>query len=237
MPARPRIPDPQEGQLQLFAYELRELGEGKVSIGWIAGHEQTTVSKAALYAALSGTRVPTERTLSTLLRWWAGNPADEADDIDETYIEPVWAWIERLPRDHEGRRLATAWRARLRSLARRIELERERVPKAERVVIAVPREQQRFIAELTRLIKLTGLEDELWLMLGSFSSRVERYLAGEAIPTDSTCWLLVERLIDFLPQEVDPMDALLRLRRSAEVARTGRARERRVARRSRRASR
>ncbi|MEV4046305.1 hypothetical protein [Streptomyces sp. NPDC049744] len=236
MPARPRLPDPEQGPLQRFAYDLRELGRGKVSVGWIAGHEQTPVSRAALYAALSGTRLPTAETISALLRWWVGNPADEVPDKDETYAEPTWAWIERLPRGHEGRRLATEWRMQHASIVRNIEQERDYRPKAQRVTIAVPREQERFIAELHKLLQLTGLENEPWLMLGSYSSRVERYLAGEAIPTDTTCWNLVELLIDFLPSDVDLLDVTTRLRRSAEAARAGRVRQRRFARNRRTSS-
>ncbi|MFI5526677.1 hypothetical protein [Streptomyces platensis] len=236
MPARPRIPDPEQGPLQRFAYDLRELGQGKVSVGWIAGHEQTTVSRAALYAALSGTRLPTSETISALLRWWAGNPADEVLGLDETYVESTWAWVERLPRDHEGRRLAAEWRTRHLSIARRIEQEREYRPKAQRVTITAPREQERFITELNNLLQLTGLEDELWLILGSYSSKVERYLAGEAIPTEVSCWALVEVLIDFLPQDVDPLNVTTRLTTSAEAARAGRARQRRIARNSRTSS-
>ncbi|MFJ6076415.1 hypothetical protein ACIQFU_37295 [Streptomyces sp. NPDC093065] len=205
-------------------------------MGWIAGHEQTTASRAALYAALSGTRLPTAETISALLRWWVGNPADEVLDLEETYVESTWAWIERLPRDHEGRQLATGWRTRHLGIVRSIEQEREYRPKAQRVTITVPREQERFIAELRKLLQLTGLEDEPWLMLGSYNSRVERYLAGEAIPTDATCWDLVELLIDFLPQGVDLLDVTTRLTKSAEAARAGRVRQRRIARKRRTSS-
>jgi hypothetical protein len=232
MPAHPRIPDPQEGELQLFAYDLRELGEGKVSVPWIAGHEETSVSKAALYAALSGTRLPKRETVSTLLRWWAGDPASEDPDLDDYYIEPVWSWIDRLPRDHEGRRLADHWRTRYQRLARDVVGERGFRPRAERVAIAVPPEQQRFIRELNDLLGKTGLEDELWLLLGNLCSRVERYLAGESIPTDQTCWMLADRLASFVPDldRSDRLDAARRLILAAEVARAARVRDRRIAR-------
>lgn len=229
MPAHPRIPNPQEGELQRFAYDLRELGEGKVSVTWIARHEETTVSKAALYAALSGTRLPKRDTVSTLLRWWAGDPANEDLDLDDYYIEPTWSWIDRLPRDHEARRLATHWQTRYQRLTRDVLGERGFRPRAAPVAIAVPPEQQDFIKELNDLIGKTGLEDELWLLLGSFSFRVERYLAGESIPTDATCWTLTERLASFVP-ELDRLDAARRLMLSAEVARAARVRDRRIAR-------
>lgn len=230
MPAHPRIPNPEEGELQRFAYDLRELGEGKISIPWIARHDETTVSKAALYAALSGTRLPKRETVSTLLRWWAGDPANEDPELDAYYLEPVWSWIDRLPRDHEGRRLADQWRTRYQRLARSVIGEREfRPPRAARVTIAVPPEQQNFIKELNDLIGKTGLEDELWLLLGSFSFRVERYLAGESIPTDDTCLALTGRLASFLP-DLDRLDAARRLVLSAEVARAARVRDRRIAR-------
>ncbi|GEB60077.1 hypothetical protein GCM10017674_75610 [Streptomyces gardneri] len=73
----PQITPHKAGPLQAFAYDLRELGRGKASVAWIAGHEETSVSRAALYAALSGTRLPTAETVSTLLRWWAGSPEEE----------------------------------------------------------------------------------------------------------------------------------------------------------------
>jgi hypothetical protein len=229
MPAHPRIPNPQEGRLQRFAYDLRELGEGKVSVTWIAGHEETRVSRAALYAALSGTRLPKEKTASTLLRWWAGDPANEDPGIDDRYLDPIWSWIDVLPRDHEGRQLANQWRTRYRNLARDVLFAREFRPRSARVVIDVPPEQQRFIKELNDLIRKSGLEDELWLLLGSFGSRVERYLAGESIPTDDTCWRLTERLASFVP-ELDRLGVVRRLMLSAEVARAARVRDRRIAR-------
>ncbi|MEU0759608.1 hypothetical protein ABZ351_08030 [Streptomyces microflavus] len=232
MPAHPRIPNPHEGALQLFAYDLRELGEGKASVTWIAEHEETTVSKAALYAALSGTRLPKRETVSTLLRWWAGDPTVEDRELDEYYSEPVWSWINRLPRDHEGRRLADQWRARYQRLARDVVGKRRVGPRAARVDIAVPPEQQDFIKELKDLIGKTGLEDELWLLLGSFSFRVERYLGGESIPTDESCWALTERLASFVPS-LDRLDVARRLMLSAEVARAARVRDRRIAREGR----
>ncbi|WP_119580641.1 hypothetical protein [Streptomyces europaeiscabiei] len=229
MPAHPRIPNPQEGKLQLFAYDLRELGEGKVSVTWIAGHDETTVSKAALYAALSGTRLPKRETVSTLLRWWAGDPANEDRDLDDFYLEPIWSWIARLPHWHEGRRLADQWRTRYQRLARDVIGERGFRPKAARVDIAVPPEQQRFINELKGLIGKTGLEDELWLLFGSLSSRVERYLSGASIPTDETCLKLIDRLTSTLP-DLDFLDLGRRLILAAEVARAARVRDRRIAR-------
>ncbi|MGW7754471.1 hypothetical protein ACWGK6_23560 [Streptomyces violaceusniger] len=107
--------------------------------------------------------------------------------------------------------------------------EREFRPRAARVAIAVPPEQQRFISELADLIEKTGLKDEPWLLLGAFSSRVERYLAGAAIPIEETCRELAERLSSFIPGS-DLMDIGYRLERCAEVARAARARDRRIAR-------
>ena len=233
MPARPRIPDPEAGPLQAFAYDLRELGEGKASVAWIAEHEGTEVSRAALYAALSGMRLPKAETVSTLLRWWAGDPTLEKSEEEDYLVEPTWAWINRLPLDHEKRRFAIEWRTRYQRLARDILGEREFRPRAEPVAIDVPPEQLRFIGELHDLIGKTGLEDELWLLLGTHTPRVERYLAGESIPTDDTCWSLAYRLAEFIPDTYFE-DLGLRLMRSAEVARLARVRDRRVAREGRR---
>ncbi|MFD5952106.1 hypothetical protein ACFWAZ_39865 [Streptomyces collinus] len=229
MPARPRIPNPQEGPLQAFAYDLRVLGEGKSSVAWIADHEETTVSRAALYAVLSGTRLPKAETVSTLLRWWAGDPMIEEPDEDDYLVEPTWAWINRLPRDHEKRRFANEWRTRYQRLARDILGEREFRPRAAQVAIDVPPEQERFIGELNDLIGKTGLADELWLLLGSLTPRAERYLAGESIPTDDMCRRLAYRLAEFIPDSRFE-DLGIRLVRSAEVARLARVRDRRIAR-------
>ncbi|OEJ36302.1 hypothetical protein [Streptomyces agglomeratus] len=232
MPANPRIPNPQEGPLQEFAYDLRELGEGKASVAWIAGHEETTVSRAALYAALSGERLPKRGTVSTLLRWWAGDPTLEESGVDERYLDPIWVWIDRLPWDHEKRSFAEAWRTRYQRLARDVLAERELTPPAERVAIAVPVEQQRFIEELKGLIERTGLKDDLWLLMGSFSYAVERYLEGTTIPTEETCWRLSHNLAQFIPG-ADLLNVRNRLVRSAEVARAARVRDRRLAREGR----
>ncbi|MFJ8199084.1 hypothetical protein [Streptomyces sp. NPDC096152] len=232
MPARPRIPNPEDGPLQAFAYDLRQLGDGKVSVAWIAGHEETVVSRAALYAALSGARLPTMITLMTLLRWWAGDPADETPDPVGRYEQSPWAWLYRLPSVHPGRKLTDEWMIRRTQLAREIENARESRPKTPRVVIAVPSEQERFIGELHDLISKTGLQDDRWLLFGPMALRVERYLAGEVIPTDGVCWEIVQRCRSFAPG-LDLLDARRRLIVAAEVARTARARDRRIARRNR----
>ncbi|MFD8005226.1 hypothetical protein [Streptomyces mirabilis] len=233
MPARPRIPNPEDGPLQAFAYGLRQLGEGRVSVAWIAGHEETTVSRAALYAALSGARLPKRETVGTLLRWWAGSPADEdPESEDQFYVESAWAWVERLPRDHEGRRAAIHWRDRYLKLVTDVEGAREFTPRAPRVAIAAPPEQHRVSDELKRLFSATGLDDELWRVFGKLTFRVESYLEGKALPSDDMCWTIVEHCLSFAPS-LDPDDAYNRLARAAEVARAARARDRRIARTNR----
>ncbi|MFE3994991.1 hypothetical protein ACFXPW_25340 [Streptomyces goshikiensis] len=230
MPALPRIPNPEEGPLQAFAYDLRRLGEGKVSISWIAEHHETRVSRAALYAALSGTRLPSEATLSTLLRWWVGKPAEEVE-IDDDFghrLRGDWDWQEKLPVGHEAHPVVAKWVGRYSRVFR--ELARIRAPKADPVTIEVPEEQRRFIGELDRLLKTTGLDDELWLILGSGTRAVEGYLAGQAIPTEKSCWRLVVRLEAFFPEGTDTDDVFLRLWNAADFARAGRARARRLAR-------
>ncbi|MBL1119747.1 hypothetical protein JK364_46680 [Streptomyces sp. 110] len=129
-----------------------------------------------------------------MLRWWAGDPALEEPVRDEAYRNPIWVWIDRLPRDHEKRRLANEWRTRYARMERDVLGEREFQPRAARVAIAIPPGQQRFIRELADLIEKIGLKDEPWLLLGAFCSRVERYLAGKSIPIDDACWELAERL-------------------------------------------
>ncbi|MFD4925360.1 hypothetical protein ACFWNE_29165 [Streptomyces goshikiensis] len=119
--------------------------------------------------------MPTEETLGTLLRWWAGDPSDESE-ARSRYADPVWAWIRRLPAEHEGRRLVKEWRTRCHRLVRKVDGERELRFKAASVVIDVSEEQQRFIAELRRLIEETGLEDESWLVFGRMTLAVNRYL-------------------------------------------------------------
>lgn len=243
MPARPSIPDPEEGSLQRFAYDLRQLGEGKVSVPWIVRQGETPVSRAALYAALSGTRLPKGETVSTLVRWWAGNPSDELDlgspelEDPDYYVDgnAAWFWIHRLPSEHEGRRRGVEWQTRYSRLARDVEFEREFAQREPSVTIAIPPEQQRFINELEGLIGKTGLQgdDERWQVFGALTLRVERYLAGEAIPTQETCWQIAERCDPYVPFEVDFYDVGRRLEMAAELARLARVRDRRTARKSR----
>ncbi|WP_461712113.1 hypothetical protein [Streptomyces sp. DSM 41013] len=234
MPARPQVPDPKRGPLQAFSYDLRELGEGKVSIPWIAVHEDTIVSRAALYAALSGTRLPTAETVSTLLRWWAGKPADELVELQNDWPHP-WDWIDRLPQQHEGRRLADEWLARYRRVSQQVRRDRGPLIKVAPVGIRIPEEQQIFIAELRGLIEMTGLKTQMWLLFGSDATRVERYLAGEAIPTERSCLMLDNRLSPFFPEgDIPPVG--VRLWNAAQSARAGRVRARRLARESKASS-
>lgn len=231
LPAHPKIPDPLQGPLQAFAHALRMRGRGKVSVAWIAGHDETEVSRAALYAALSGTRLPAAATVSTLLRWWAGDPASEGARLTRLYDDdPVLSWVDRLPLGHEGRDTMNAWTSRYNDLVDEVRAARTR-PRAPRVSITAPPEQQRFVKELTALIEATELGEELWL-LGTWHSRVDRYLDGKAIPTDDTCRELAKRLVSFTRDaDQDSVTAVLeRLRAAAQVARAARARDRRTAR-------
>ncbi|MFD5489514.1 MULTISPECIES: hypothetical protein [Streptomyces] len=234
MPARQLILNPDDGPLQKFAYDLRELGAGKCSISWIAKNYGTNVSRAALYAAVSGTRLPTEETLAALLRWWAGDPADESDERSLYGNQHCWSWVRRLPAEHEGRRLVKDWQARHRRLQTKVWQEREFRAKAAPVTIDLPAEQKIFIAELRRLIKKTGLEDEAWLVLGYTFPAVQRYLSGQSIPTFGSCLVLAAHLVRFLPEGPDEEVVADRLLHAASYARAGRARERRLARLARR---
>lgn len=233
MPARPRIPKPEEGALQAFAYDLRQLGAGQVSVGWIAGHHGTEVSRAALYAALSGRRLPTEMTVGTLLRWWAGKP-DAERAADRNASDPAWGWIERLPDGDDARLLAEEWRRRYQLLSSRKLEVRPKLRKAPYVRIEVPPEQHAFIEQLKAVIRKTGLIEERWLLFDKQTLRIERYLAGVTIPTDGICDWIARRCVKFVSkgEHLDMVDAADRLRASAALARTARARDRRIARKT-----
>ncbi|MEU7222327.1 hypothetical protein [Streptomyces chrestomyceticus] len=234
MPAHWKIPDPEEGPIQAFAYDLRQLGAGKPPIAWIAEHRETQVSKAALYAALSGTRLPSHQTLGTLLRWWVGNPADEdpgADDFDH----PAWAWMHRLPPSHDGLDQAWTWRTLHAELIMEASEKRRLQGRSPQVSIELPREQQRFIRKLRHLIDSTDLGDAPWLLFGHLASRVERYLAGDSIPTDESCRKLARRLDRFIP-DLSYWEVSDLLIDTATVARAARARDRRLARQDRNSS-
>ncbi|MFD9268710.1 hypothetical protein ACFWB1_04135 [Streptomyces goshikiensis] len=97
-------------------------------------------------------------------------------------------------------------------------------------VIDVPEEQQRFIAELKRLIEETGLEDEARLVFGRMTLAVNRYLSGQVIPMDGSCYDLAFRLARFLPAGSDAQEVGERQIRAANDAKAGRVRERRLAR-------
>lgn len=181
--------------------------------------------------------------MSTLVRWWAGNPADELDlgspelNDPDYYVDgrAAWFWIHRLPSEHEGRRRGVEWQTRYIRLARATEFEREIVPREPSVTIAIPPEQQRFINELANLIGKTGLQDadERWQVFGALTFRVERYLAGDSIPTQETCWRIMESCDPYVPSEMDFEDVAHRLEMAAELARLARVRDRRIARKGR----
>lgn len=241
MPARPRIPDPRKGDLEKFAFDLRELGVGKAGVGWIAAQPDTEVSRPALYAALSGTRLPYAQTVSTLLRWWAGNPDDEQPDVRSR--DPIWGWIRRLPADHQTRVQANEWRERYRRLARaeaqrRWARARTRNPPTP-VQIDIPREQQTLIEQIKDMIERTGLEQDMWLLFGSDTLRIERYLSGKVIPSPVWCVHMVRICEGFiLDRDLEPHTQykIDRLCAAAELARLARVRERRIARKTSRAA-
>ncbi|MFF9690973.1 hypothetical protein [Streptomyces sp. NPDC014623] len=239
MPARPRIPDPRKGDLEKFAFDLRELGVGKVGVSWIAAQPDTEVSRPALYAALSGTRLPYAMTVSTLLRWWAGNPDDERASVYPR--DPIWGWIQRLPADHEARAQAIEWKDRYRRLARSEEQRRwarDRTWKSTpSVQIDIPREQHILIAQLKNMIERTGLDQDMWLLFGSDTLRIERYLGGKVIPNYNWCVRIVRICEGFaLDQDLDTQYEIDRLCTAADLARLARVRERRIARKASRAT-
>lgn len=202
MPAHPRIPDPAAGPLAAFAYALRQLGEGKLSIPTIA--ERSGVSRAALYAALSGTRCPSSKTVATLIRWWAGDPAAEYEMDRDHLADPVWGWAVLLPLGHPGREANASWEGRYLRLVRELNEGRVHRQAAAPVSIAVPPEQQRFIDELQGLIGSTGLEDSRWLLFGELNRKVTSYLAGNCLPERRNISRIVMACLEARGFELDP---------------------------------
>lgn len=240
MPAKPKIPDPRDGALREFSYDLRKLGHGKRSIAFIAEVSEGAVSRAALYAAMSGTRLPSVDTIATLLRWWAGDPAAEepspgsfGGDLNGL-MEIGWEWIERLPVTHPGRKAGMEWRRRYYRLDSAIRRQRGAASKASAVKIRVPEEQQQFIKALRDLVEETGLYWERWLLFGERTRRFDSYLAGERIPQWETLYEIV--LACAKHTEKNKEDALRlfdRFKYLADEARAARARDRRIARKGR----
>ncbi|MEU1328007.1 hypothetical protein [Streptomyces microflavus] len=231
MPARPRIPDPRKGALEKFAFDLRQLGVGKVAVSWIAAQEDTKVSRPALYAALSGTRLPQGMTVSTLLRWWAGNPDEENPDARSR--DPIWGWIQRLPAGHDARTQATEWKDRYLRLSRAESKRRSAKNRSWKptppVRIDTPREQHLMIEQIKDLIERTGLSQDMWLLFGPEALRIERYLSGRMIPDGVSISQIVKRCAEFIP-DLHRKDESRRLYIAAEIARRARVRERRIAR-------
>lgn len=235
MPARRRALDPTRSDLEAFAKDLRALGSGKAPIPHIAKHSPG-VSRAALYAALSGQRVPSARTLSTLLRWWiagsASNKEADEDDWEEDWGEETdkgwaWDWVDRLPSDHPGREMAYEWGSRRDWLID--ERDGWCSERAEPATIGVPAEQQRFIESLRQVLKSVGIldddrrrshwEDRRWA--ARRTQRIRRYLDGECIPTEASLIRLLEGV------RTQDITILLSM---AEGARAARVRDRRIAR-------
>ncbi|MEV3898346.1 hypothetical protein [Streptomyces anulatus] len=231
MPARPRIPDPRKGALEKFAFDLRQLGAGKVGVSWIAAQEDTEASRPALYAALSGTRLPNGMTVSTLLRWWAGNPDEE--DPDARSRDPIWGWIQRLPAGCDAQAQANDWKQRYLRLSRAESKRRSARDRSWKptppVQIDTPREQHLLIEEIKGLIERTGLSQDMWLLFGPETLRIERYLSGRVIPNYYWIYQIVLYCEEFIP-DLHRDDETDRLYAAAEIARRARVRERRIAR-------
>ncbi|MFH8886784.1 hypothetical protein [Streptomyces californicus] len=233
MPARPRIPDPRKGALEKFAFDLRQLGVGKAAVSWIAAQEDTEVSRPALYAALSGTRLPNGMTVSTLLRWWAGNPDEEDPDVRSR--DRIWGWIPRLPAGCDAHAQANEWKQRYLHLARaetkrRSAKNRSWKPTAP-VQIETPREQHILIAQIKDLIERTGLSQDMWLLFGPETLRIERYLSGQVIPNKRWTNRIAMHCAEFTP-DLNLKEEADRLYVAVEIARRARVRERRIARKA-----
>jgi hypothetical protein len=181
MPARRRALDPNQSELAAFAFDLRKLGEGKVPITLIADLESSHVSRAALYGALSGTRVPSYRTLSILLRYWIGVPVPSSGWS--------WDWIDRLT-DSPEKATTREW------MRRRDVLQGENVWAADRakpITIAPPPEQIRFVEYLRAGLEVNGLlggiygendwNGDLTVLVVS-PQRLQRYFAFKELPTE-----------------------------------------------------
>lgn len=232
MPAHPKVPDPTAGKLEEFAFDLRHLGEGKKSIPYIA--RQEGVSPAALYAALSGTRLPEARTIGALIRWWAGDPAAETPEprtaSEEEYL---WWWWARLPPANPAWIQVEKWQLRYDRLRRDIQAQREGKPVAQPVQIPPPAEQQLFINALQSLIEATGLGDSRWLLFenGRIRRRVESYLDGTQIPGELQLFPIVRTCLKHVEADEGKITtSWQRLEHLADDARSARRRDRRIAR-------
>ncbi|QXE35838.1 hypothetical protein KQY30_17790 [Streptomyces sp. GMY02] len=225
MPARWTPIDPTAGEVESFAADLRELGKSKTPVSYIADAEPW-VSRAALYAALSGGRLPRRKTIAALLRWWV-----PASPVRAEPGEWEWDWVYSL-KDKEAAEVATQWMERHRALSEiRFEWPTRR---REPVAIDEPPEQRRFIEKLRKVLEAHDLiegimrwdEDyECWVTAAS-GHNVQRYLAGTVIPEDDT----ISSLLALVPEEEQAAELLLELVRLAQEARRARVRSRRLAR-------
>ncbi|MGW2302419.1 hypothetical protein [Streptomyces sp. NPDC001809] len=225
MPARWSPVDPSLGEVEAFAADLRELGRGKTPVSFIADAEPG-VSRAALYAALSGRRLPRRKTVAALLRWWI--PAAPVRAVPEEW---EWDWVYGL-RDKETAEVASRWMERHAELS---EKRRERpTRRSEPVVIGEPPEQRRFIEKLRKVLEEHDLIEGVMSWDGCYerwvtdvsSHNIQRYLAGAAIPEDDT----IGSLLAVVPEEEQVAELLLDLVRLAQEARRARVRSRRIAR-------
>lgn len=225
MPARWSPIDPTAGEVELFAADLRELGKGKTPVSYIAGAEPA-VSRAALYAALSGGRLPRRKTIAALLRWWI-----PATPVRAEPGEWEWDWVYGL-RDKETAEVATRWMERHRALSEK----RREWPTQRKGPVAIdePPEQRRFIEKLRKTLETHDLIEgimrwdgdyERWVT-GVSGHSIQRYLAGTVIPEDDT----INSLLALVSEEEQAAELLLELVRLAQEARRARVRSRRLAR-------
>ncbi|WP_116215296.1 hypothetical protein [Streptomyces olivoreticuli] len=203
---------------------------------FIAARSSGTASRAALYAALSGNRLPSQATVATLLKWWVGDPLEE-EGLADLLEDPHWGWIYRLPSAHEGRKAGLEWRDQYRRLTKAVQGERDKQPAATSVTIPVPNEQQRFIAALRGVLEATGLQETRWLLFGEHTRRVDSYLIGERVPQEQALRETVMTCTQYAEMSAEETLSLYHyLAYLADEARAARVRDRRIARKSRIAS-
>ncbi|MGW6917340.1 hypothetical protein ACWGB8_26440 [Kitasatospora sp. NPDC054939] len=223
----------------MFALELRALLD-PVDVPIVSG--DTGVSPAAIYAALSGTRVCSDRTLSALLR-------AHFTGLHQTPLpaKDPWPWVwTAFATVHQFELID-----RLSQRRQIIESSSRSVPRGPAVSIGLPQDHRRFVQILRRhlpnaeedLLKLSTLlsrdrssdEDSTVdsVMPGGPKAgernitlkRLQGFLRGSRIPNERT----LSRIIHALPDLTDDSNRVLELRDTAKRARAARARARHAA--------
>jgi transcriptional regulator with XRE-family HTH domain len=192
----PRPLDPDDGPTAAFALELRALrhrmGPTAPTIDQISEKQQ--IPRSTLYAAMSGTRVPTEDVLAALVRAWGGNTAEwtirRAGVVQEI-------GLQRLREAKVGTVRASPPQTLSKDVIDYLELQakREREEGQQRQKMKLTEEFMRDLREMRRKSGITF--QQLGARAGISRTTLSEIERGRRLPS----WFIIERILQTVHPE------------------------------------